>query len=104
MGDGGEIDIVIQTLLSASSDDGALRFIRLVKIFAKAHGLIDAFGGYMNSLSWVFLGIAFLQKEACLPDLNAFVENADEAMRNLWPVRLNPALLARFFAFIERCS
>merc|ERR1719446_849858 len=64
---GAELDLFVDEVLSAAADDGARRFVRLVKAFSKAQGLVDAYSGYMNSLSWVLLAISFLQHEAFLP-------------------------------------
>merc|ERR1711971_397281 len=62
-----------------------------------SHGLIDAWGGYLNSTSWVCLAISFLQSERFLP---AYC-NAEHCsgQLSLFPVRLTPGLLCRFFRF-----
>jgi len=109
----GEVDLAVQELLYASPDSGARRFVRLVKMFAKAHSLIDAHGGYLNSVSWVFLSIAFLQMESCLPPYHELQQQQQQqansstttrGTRPLWPVRPTLSLLSRFFAFVDRCA
>mmetsp|Transcript_19568 Transcript_19568/g.51879 ORF Transcript_19568/g.51879 Transcript_19568/m.51879 type:complete len:411 (-) Transcript_19568:88-1320(-) len=67
------VDSCIEAVLSAAMDDGPRSFVRLVKAFSKAHGLVDAFNGYLNSASWAFLAIVFLQLERCLPPYNVVV-------------------------------
>merc|ERR1740129_2412635 len=66
-GGGAECDAAIRALLAAAPDGGAHRFVRVIKAFAKGRGLVDAYGGYLNSLSWTCLAICFLQGERCLP-------------------------------------
>lgn len=96
------VDAAVRELLEASVDAGARRFVRLVKMFAKAHGLVDAYGGFLNSVSWVFLALAFLQAESCLPAHSQLTEGASR--RALWPVRPTLALFVRFFRFVRECA
>eukprot|EP00933_Yihiella_yeosuensis_P008406 TRINITY_DN11382_c2_g1_i1.p1 TRINITY_DN11382_c2_g1~~TRINITY_DN11382_c2_g1_i1.p1 ORF type:complete len:343 (-),score=43.99 TRINITY_DN11382_c2_g1_i1:102-1130(-) len=93
------IDTCVRSLLTASVDGNAERFVRLVKAFAKEHKLVDAYGGFLNSTSWTCVAISFLQEQGCLPALKN-VDRCEKAA--LWPVRLTASLFIRFFAFVER--
>eukprot|EP00929_Paragymnodinium_shiwhaense_P094522 TRINITY_DN55136_c0_g1_i1.p1 TRINITY_DN55136_c0_g1~~TRINITY_DN55136_c0_g1_i1.p1 ORF type:complete len:383 (-),score=104.17 TRINITY_DN55136_c0_g1_i1:279-1427(-) len=108
---GAQLDCMVRELLAAAVDEKATEFVRLVKGFAKAHNFVDAFGGYLNSLSWVFLAVNFLQLERALPKY-CEVPTAQAWMRRgplvcksqLWPVRLTAGLFVRFLAFLESFS
>merc|ERR1719444_150061 len=55
------LDSAIKSVLSGTRGIRGLRLVQLVKLFARAHGLIDAFAGYLNSASWVLLVLEFMQ-------------------------------------------
>jgi len=97
---GAEVDITVRELLDTVGV-GARCFVRLVKVFGKKHGLINAYGGYLNSISWILLAVAYLQTEGCLPRCEELAMDEDTKRRRLWPVQLTPAFLARFFFFVE---
>jgi len=97
------VDVYIVALLGAAVDDGARCFVRLVKCFAKAHYLVNAHGGYLNSTSWVFLAIIFLQHESCLPTYEQLeADDMDFSASTLWPVRLTTSTFCRFFYFVNK--
>lgn len=102
---GAELDLFVDEMLSAAADGGARQFVRLVKAFSKAQGLVDAYSGYMNSLSWVLLAIGFLQHEACLPPCRNLRNGRVSAGKRkifLWPARPGSGMFVRFFAFVSR--
>ncbi|CAJ1335462.1 unnamed protein product [Effrenium voratum] len=92
--DCGSVDDAISSILAAGPR--ARQLVCLVKAFAKANGLVDAYNGYLNSVSWVFLCISFLQAEGCLP---AFQETPTD----LHAVHLNVETLSRALGFIAKC-
>lgn len=99
---GAEADHAVHQLLGVAADDAASRLLRLVKVFAKMNGFVDAFNGYLNSISWASIVIVFLQIEHILPPLH-------NLRRGTLDMQLHPAgdmgpLLLRFFRFIERCG
>ncbi|CAJ1423944.1 unnamed protein product [Effrenium voratum] len=99
MGDseGSGVDRWVRQLLDEEALGPApLRFVRLAKAFSKKQGLVDAFGGFLNSTSWICLAVCFLQSERYLPC-------GDKATR-LWPLQLTVGLMVRFFAFVEACN
>lgn len=101
---GADLDRLVDEVLSAAVDDGARHFVRLVKAFSKAQGLVDAYSGYMNSLSWVLLAIGFLQREACLPSCRHVRKGrvtSGKRKIHLWPARISAGFFVRFFAFIS---
>merc|ERR1712137_740595 len=98
---GREVDDVVSQLLNAGADQGVRRFVRLVKVFAKAHKLVNAFNGFLNSISWVCIVINFLQKQQCLP---SFLQIKEDMKQELCPVVLAPVMLGRFFAYFEKCG
>eukprot|EP00927_Polykrikos_kofoidii_P029399 TRINITY_DN25422_c0_g1_i3.p1 TRINITY_DN25422_c0_g1~~TRINITY_DN25422_c0_g1_i3.p1 ORF type:complete len:437 (+),score=83.65 TRINITY_DN25422_c0_g1_i3:69-1313(+) len=98
---GAQLDIAIRDLLEAAADKGALRFVRLVKAFAKTHRLVDAHGGLLNSLSWVLVAINFLQLQRSIPTLEE-VMDGEVDRSTLWPVRLTASQFQRFFGFVEK--
>mmetsp|Transcript_20441 Transcript_20441/g.57125 ORF Transcript_20441/g.57125 Transcript_20441/m.57125 type:complete len:475 (-) Transcript_20441:47-1471(-) len=127
--DAPSVDQPLRALLaSAINGDAAVRFVRLVKAFAKASSLVDAHLGLPSSTSWTCLAIAFLQLEGCIPPgqevlRSASDDTAEDAaatgstangdgsedwaprpIRRLWPVDISPGLLCRFLAFIEKLS
>lgn len=59
------LDRAIAELLRRASSAGLL--VRLVKAFVKAQEVVDAYGGCLNSVAWVFLCISFLQLQNSLP-------------------------------------
>merc|ERR1719189_568034 len=73
------VDHCIKTVLAAAVDEEiATRFVRLVKIFAKANSLVDAYLGYLSSTSWSLLAVNFLQSQRCLPPGSGLLgENKD---------------------------
>jgi len=102
---GAELDLLVNEVLSVSHDEGARRFVRLVKAFSKAQGLVDANGGYLNSLSWVLLAINFLQYEACLPTCRNLKNGrflSGKRKMHLWPTRPSAGLFVKFFDFVAR--
>lgn len=105
------VDHYIKAVLAAAVDEESARsFVRLVKIFAKANGLVDTYLGYLSSTSWTLLAINFLQSQRCLPPASGIMaEDGDQKPCKrprmvLWPVRLTVGLFSRFFAYMERCG
>lgn len=111
-----EVDRAFRQAVGNAMDGAALRFVRLVKIFAKSYGLIDTFGGYLNSISWALLVVGFLQGEHCLVPVKTEEEaDQNEAMGEPRPrsdaspvasrsAKLTVRLLHRFFRFVECCG
>mmetsp|Transcript_7567 Transcript_7567/g.16944 ORF Transcript_7567/g.16944 Transcript_7567/m.16944 type:complete len:507 (-) Transcript_7567:84-1604(-) len=115
------IDTYLVALLkSGVNPEETFAFTRLVKAFAKANSLVDAHAGFPSSTTWVYLIIAFLQRERCLPkgsDVfqnidNGDDENAEEAptdqtgkgerfVGRLWPVILSASFFLRFLLFVQ---
>lgn len=103
------VDQSLAAILAAAADAeaaaAALRFVRLVKAFAKTWGLVDARVGLPSSTSWICLAISFLQMERCLPSLleveKANGKKDERRHRRLWPVQLSAGFFCRFLAFIE---
>lgn len=103
------VDHYIKAVLAAAVDEEiATRFVRLVKIFAKANSLVDAYLGYLSSTSWSLLAISFLQSQRCLPPGSGVLgEGKDGQPRKkqrmtLWSLQISPGLFARFFAYVEK--
>ncbi|CAJ1462317.1 unnamed protein product [Effrenium voratum] len=108
--DCGSVDDAISSILAAGPR--ARQLVCLVKAFAKANGLVDAYNGYLNSVSWVFLCISFLQAEGCLPafqetptDLHAVHLNVETLSRPEWQFlhRMKHLSLGRALGFIAKC-
>lgn len=102
------VDHCIRTVIAAASDVESVRhFVCLVKVFAKANGLVDAHLGYLSSTSWTLLAINFLQSQRCLPAASGLLsEDGDNKASKrprlaFWPAKLTPGLFARFFAYME---
>lgn len=110
------VDHYIKAVLAAAVDEEATRrFVRLVKVFAKANGLVDAHLGFLSSTSWTLMAINFLQSQKCLPPANQVVVSAGEnesgepkeprrKKRRLWSCRPSLGLLMRFLAYVESCG
>lgn len=94
---GAALDQSIDALLNCAPTGGPRRFVLMVKAFAKAHGLVDAYRGLLNSMSWVLLAICFLQLERALPPLGVGAQQ-----RDLWVVAITPGMFVRFLAFVDR--
>jgi len=113
--DGEGVDRTLVAVLAAAAHAqaaaAAVRFVGLVKAFAKSWCVVDAHAGLPSSTSWCCLAICFLQMQGCLLSLYELFEAENGAdgpagkrrpRRQLWPVELTPELFVRFFAFVEQ--
>ena len=71
--------------------------IRLVKLWARNHGLINHRDGYMNGVAWTAFVLCFLQREQYIPSLQTLAEGSQVSQTPTPSLR---ELLLRFFQFV----
>jgi len=90
------LDSMLRSLCDCCSK--ARDLIRLVKLWARNHGLMNHREGYMNGVAWTAFVLCFLQTEQYIPPLQTVLE--EKKKRSEIPTASLRELLLRFFQYI----